>query len=197
MNRLTRITALLLALSLLCTLVIPVPALANNPETVQVGKQYPGGTLVTLPYANVTITIPEHWIGILPVGEESFIMRSSKIKGMLKIIALPGQQEAMIDFMDQIINLENDIQLIPAEHSQTADGRVHNRYYVTNSNEPFKGTIIGLPSTTTTGTAAHVGAGFIGLGPMAREAIYLELLKELVAEAAQARQATAPRLHTD
>lgn len=150
----------------------------NTGVELQAGKQYPGGSRIHLPYAGISITVPEQWIGIMPVGESEFIMRSTRIKGQLKVIALPSDIKAISDYMNRTINLENDIQLIPTGNSQLTHGIASNQYYVTNSYEPFKAHILGRPSTT-----AQVGSGFIGLGPIQDTPIYQKLIETLSSQA--------------
>ncbi len=167
--------------------VLTQPLLASKPPAstqstaieLQAGKQYPGGSRIQLPYAGITITVPKHWIGIMPVGESEFIMRSTRIKGQLKIIALPADIEAMANYMNRTLTLENDIQLIPTGNSQlTTNGTASNQYYVTNGYEPFKASIIGLPSAS-----AQIGSGFIGLGPTQDQHIYQKLIETLASQA--------------
>lgn len=144
-------------------------------EPIVPGKQYPGGSELRLEGVNADFRVPDGWVGLLPVGGDSFILRSLKQAGMLQVFLTPGDQETLADSMGSVVSVEDDVNLIPVKAPEVSPQRIANSYYVTNTNGPSKGYAVGLP------TQGDYGVGIIGVGPMATPA-FIRTAVESVAQ---------------
>ncbi|MGB1110196.1 MAG: hypothetical protein ACPG4N_07560, partial [Gammaproteobacteria bacterium] len=144
--------------SLAILLCLPLTSWAGEP--IIAGKQYPGGSELRLEGVNADFTVPDGWIGLLPVGGDSFVLRSTQRAGMMQVFLTPGDQATLADSMASVVSVEDDVNLIPVKEPKVTTGRITNSYYVTNTNVPSKGYAVGLTAQ------GDYGIGIIGVGPM-------------------------------